>query len=947
MDPPSWFCRFLEGTAAQLGNICQNPLESHDFSPLLDQFQLGEVAVSKVVFLDILISWLNRVNSRPYETSRLWNQAFSGRDEQTDRDLQAEYAKAWEKACVIAKGIAVDAPGLTLHDERHFFALWKAADLLVPEDVILTPAEAFIFGVAILIHDAAHTVIAYQGGLEALSQTSEWKDNLVSRLGDFNPDASLPAVADLSESVRKAVAFDTVRALHAAAAPKLLSMSFTNSIVGGDFYLLQDPSIRRHMSAMIGDIAASHHWNIAKVAKLPRARNLVAPYNAYGSIRVMFLAALMRTADAIQIDGSRAPDFELIISNPQGVSALHWAAQNPLATNVDVDDGEALAVNSTSAFQEEQARAWWIAYDLAKVADRELRETDALLRDNGQQRLRLRRVRDIATPEHFAEHVSTDGWVPLSAEVKVGDTARLIELLGGRGLYGNNVTVPLRELIQNAVDAVRARRLLEPGFNGKIVVELDEGKDSRGTPGYWLRVNDDGLGMSPAILTGPFLTFGESGWSSSTLRYERPGFIARRFRHIGRFGIGFFSVFMISEAVRVTSRAFSEGLSAGKTLQFSAGLGLRPLIKDAQGASMSVVTSVELFLDAETKNRLLLKSEEGTVIDPNGTRRKAPAEAYTMPELIGMMCPIIDVDIEGFDSDSGTRAIVHADWTTSSVENWLTRVVGLTSDEVPDLILAHPEMVEVIGAPARPIGRASLNPSKQHLGVFAIGGFGTKKTDRSSRTGTSLVGCIDSAPAGPKRDQGEPLDRDAVARWASAQAEKWSKIDLSDEQRNFIAAHAASFQGDASPVANARIDERWLSVSEVYELLLDKGPIYAPIRSQSRGEQWTIGGTVNLPSGHLFHPDDVKVERENVLVAGATADIHDYWAVPETGSRAPLSFLSILQRYCETRGRELVLEGSMIDFGYYCGENSKREFRTHGERLVIPGIKLELLDIES
>lgn len=887
------------------------------------------------------------MTSRPYELSRVWKQAFSGSEEQTAKDLQTEYAKAWEKACAIAKQITVDAPGLTLHDERHFLALWKSADLLVPEDVRLTPTEAFIFGVAILIHDAAHTVLAYEGGLEALSRTNEWNDNLVSRLEDLDPADSLPAVADLPEGVRKVVAFDTVRALHATAAPKLLSMAFSNPIVGVDFYLLQDPTIRRHMSAMIGDIAASHHWSISKVAKLPRARGLVAPYDAYGPIRIMFLAALMRTADAIQIDGSRAPDFELTISNPQGVSALHWAAQNALATNVDVDDREALAVSSTSPFHEEQARAWWIAYDLAKVADKELRETDALLRDHGQQRLKLRRVRDIGTPERFADHVSTDGWVPLSAEVKVGDTARLIDLLGGRGLYGHDVTVPLRELIQNAVDAVRARRLIEPGFRGKVVVELERGEDSRGKPGYWLRVSDDGLGMSPAILTGPFLTFGESGWSSSTLRAERPGFIARRFRHIGKYGIGFFSVFMIADTVRVTSRAFSEGLSAAKTLQFSAGLGLRPLIKDAQDASMSTVTSVELFMDVETKRRMLHKSDKQTIIESDGTHQKATAKAYTMPELIGMMCPIIDVDIEGYDSESGSRALVQADWTTCDPASWLTRVVGVAGEEIPEIILAHPEMVEVIGKADRPIGRASLNPSRHSLGVFAIGGFGTKKTDRTSKLETSLVGCIDRAPAGPKRDAGQPLENEVIARWANGQVEKWARIDLSDEQRNHIAAHAAGFQGDAFLVANAKIDGKWYAIQEVYELLSERGPVYAPIRTASRADMWTIGATVNLPSGYLYHPDDVKVERHNVLLAGATSDSYDYWAIPDDRFDAPFSFLAILGRYCLSKGRALAFDGDIIDFGHYCGETSRRERRTHGDRIVIPGIKIELLDLDE
>lgn len=511
---------------------------------------------------------------RPYETIRIWRESFSDLTSSPLQNLASQYGHAWDRACSLASRIQSDAAGLTLHDERHFAALWEAVDLLVADDAKLTPVEIFILGVAILIHDAAHTTLAFEGGFEALSKTPEWADNLASLLNDENSvDSSL---SELDDSVKRAALFATVRALHAKQAEKIIGMSFKHPAFGADLFLIEDATIRIHMGGLIGQVAASHHWDLAQVAQLPKSVNVVSPYHSFGSVRPVLLAALMRTADAIQIDGYRAPDFEFALANPAGVSHDHWTAQNRLAKGVDPDDGEALLINSTADFTQSDASAWWIAFDLATTADRELQTTNALLRDFRLPTLRLARVKDISEPARFARHVRTTGWHPVRADVRVSDTASLIALLGGKGLYGDEVIVPMRELIQNAVDAVRARRLLEAEYGGTIWVDLAKGQNSANEDGYWLSVADDGIGMSSAILVGPFLTFGESGWSSPKLKAERPGFVGKRFGHIGRFSIGFFSVFMYSEEVCVISRPFDAAVLSTKLLRFRSGLGLRP-----------------------------------------------------------------------------------------------------------------------------------------------------------------------------------------------------------------------------------------------------------------------------------------------------------------------------------------------------------------------------------
>ncbi|MDW9508354.1 hypothetical protein GOA81_25725 [Sinorhizobium meliloti] len=196
----------------------------------------------------------------------------------------------------MASRIQEDAVGLTLHDERHFAALWEAADLLVPDDTMLTPVEVFILGVAILIHDAAHTILAFEGGLEALSKTPEWADNLAPYL--INEDAAETS-SNTEGAVKRAVLFSTVRALHAKQAEKIIGMPFRHPAFGTDLFLIEDTTIRMHMGRLIGQVAASHHWDLSQVAQLPKSANVVSPYHSFGAIRPLLLAALMRTADAI------------------------------------------------------------------------------------------------------------------------------------------------------------------------------------------------------------------------------------------------------------------------------------------------------------------------------------------------------------------------------------------------------------------------------------------------------------------------------------------------------------------------------------------------------------------------------------------------------------------------------------------------------------------------
>ncbi len=104
--------------------------------------------------------------------------------------------------------------------------------------------------------------------------------------------------------------------------------------------------------------------------------------------------------------------------------------------------------------------------------------------------------------------------------------------------------VYVRELLQNATDAIRARQLQEPGHTGSVRVELIEKQDG-GPP--TLLFSDEGVGLTEEEIHRFLATIGESS--------KREALEAKRNDFIGQFGIGLLSCFMVCDELLVVTRS--------------------------------------------------------------------------------------------------------------------------------------------------------------------------------------------------------------------------------------------------------------------------------------------------------------------------------------------------------------------------------------------------------
>jgi molecular chaperone HtpG len=121
------------------------------------------------------------------------------------------------------------------------------------------------------------------------------------------------------------------------------------------------------------------------------------------------------------------------------------------------------------------------------------------------------------------------------------DLRGMVDLLSHH-LYGSP-RVYIRELLQNAVDAITARRSAEPdGVDHLIVIEPPD-VTGDGT----LRVHDTGIGLTAAQVHELLATIGRSS------KRDELGFARHEF--LGQFGIGLLSCFVVADEIEVLTRS--------------------------------------------------------------------------------------------------------------------------------------------------------------------------------------------------------------------------------------------------------------------------------------------------------------------------------------------------------------------------------------------------------
>uniref|UniRef100_E6VPR5 ATP-binding region ATPase domain protein n=1 Tax=Rhodopseudomonas palustris (strain DX-1) TaxID=652103 RepID=E6VPR5_RHOPX len=738
-----------------------------------------------------------------FEQTHLWNCLF-GNDAMSSHPKKVEQLRVAlrslrDNAATLTSHIYKSFPNLTVHDISHLDALWETATLITGPAYPCNPMEVFVLGGAIALHDAALCYEAYSGGKDEVRATTQWRDSFAAET-QTNPNRP---IAEIEESAD----FTAIRLLHAEQARTLLEREWKDPDTQQSRYLLDDIGLRKQDGSLIGQIAGSHHWDIDDLTeKLPS--QIYAPGDWPQNWRVdpIKIACILRCADAAHVDNRRAPDFLYALIKRSGVSRNHWKAQNWLArADIDQSDptGESIAITSIRDFSELDFKAWWVAYDAITLIDKEIRASNQLLesRPNSASSppFKIKRVSGAESPKLASSYIRTSDWTPWNATLHVGNVEKLVRSIGGESLYGTSekLLVVLRELIQNARDAIVARKTIEKGFHsGQILLRF-----LKDDTGWQLQVEDNGVGMSERTMTGPLLDFGTSFWTTHFVQEEFPGLRASGFKSVGKFGIGFYSVFMIAKAIKIASRKWKQGLKDVFELKFPDGLTLRPIASQGEkpdfGASASTIVTMNL-VDS-------LISDDGKILIRSSSTNETDL-FVSLSDYIAVITAGLDVRIV-IQVDNSPSTVVHDPISDVAIshekQRWLDTIffTKYRPKATPN-IAAYSKRLRPIIAQGSIAGLATLSlGTEDSLYVNTVGGLATSISGRHS---SDVVGYLDHYPDSAKRHALNPIaSQEEIEAWAVEQIGILEAEGLNELEWCLASISLSGMNVDPSPTLRA------------------------------------------------------------------------------------------------------------------------------------------------
>ena len=265
--------------------------------------------------------------------------------------------------------------------------------------------------------------------------------------------------------------------------------------------------------------------------------------------------------------------------------------------------------------------------------------------------------------------------------------------------------------------------------------------------------------MSEQVLTGPLIDFGSSFWRSSLATQEFPGLVSSGMNAIGRFGIGFFSVFMIGSVVRVISRRYDKGVDFSRVLEFRNGTTSRPILSPAKPG--------EAPIDGGTRVEILLKH------DPHTNKgilnsRNYNSSILKLEQLVGAIAPSVDVSVLVGENQDMSSAVSAGDWLIISESELMVRINPLnkvkSDSKKPSRLKSIQEIFDDSGSP---LGRVRIRPNNS---FSADGGWVTLGGLRASRL-ANVEGLLVGKTTTASRNSALPqVSLEKLSAWASEQA---------------------------------------------------------------------------------------------------------------------------------------------------------------------------------
>ncbi len=422
-----------------------------------------------------------------------------------DRNYYNTFLIFSEEITPIISSVEIIFSELTRHGPSHNRALEAIAFDLLKKDVIekLTSIDIFVILCSLWLHDLG------MGQIDEIEKLEKSKPEYIEKLVSYQR-LGLPECVCWR---------DYVRLNHYKFCPFLAEKYFKNKV---------SPFIYE----WIGTIAKSHgEQNIHNQELWPKK----VAVGDHKHIQAPLIAVLLRIADILHFNYERAPEYMLEhrnISNSNSIA--HWKAHQ-VSADFTISDDICFFDGITS-----DDEAYWFALQFIRTMDEEVSYCKQKVLPNldipFSSPLTFSRVENRIKPKNFMV-----GQEPVTIKV---DTPSMLGGLLNDSLYSGKPTW-FREILQNSFDACRDRKELDIHSNPLLLIKVNTSEEV-------IEFYDSGSGMTPEIIENFLLIAGASYWNSDEYKSSK-----KKVGHVGTFGIGFMSLFAVSESIEIVSLHFN------------------------------------------------------------------------------------------------------------------------------------------------------------------------------------------------------------------------------------------------------------------------------------------------------------------------------------------------------------------------------------------------------
>ena len=478
-------------------------------------------------------------------------------------------------------------PEYTPHDEQyHLKRLFYVADQMLDDEIIenMNATELFLLSISLYGHDWGMAMSEEEkeyilNGCKTDNTTVNLLDDEENRIKEFcrNKNIELDKIEleDWREYVRLTHAFRSGKRVKKHFEPISSGVAeFASRVCEGhglDFGIIDD-----HISYPTD---ASIHREI---------------------VNVKALTIYVRLIDLLDLGEDRTPYVLWKFVAPRNnFSKMEWEKHRALqaVTFPNYQSVRSIQVDGSTDNQ----NVYMSIMDLKRYVDEQFRQCSDILNriNHNYHKLNI---------SHIDWRIAARGFDPVAIQFEF-DRNSMFNILGDE-IYQGNPYIFIRELLQNAIDAIEMRtEILEKqniSFKPKIKIQITEDDIH-----YIVQITDNGIGMDEYIIRNYLTIAGKSYYRS--IDFQKEGL---KMDPISRFGIGILSCFMTADYVEIETFKDPHTTQPQEPLRISIPSKENYFKIKKNAGSLDIGTTFKVFV---IKNKLPKNKKTGNRIEFNIT----------------------------------------------------------------------------------------------------------------------------------------------------------------------------------------------------------------------------------------------------------------------------------------------------------------------------------------